>query len=1071
MKQSNLCILFTLLFGMASLNLSFAQTVEMEDVPRTISYQGIVSPITGGQLPTGEYAVTVRLYADESGENVVWKGEYTTRVVDGLLNLELGSGAYPLPGPTAMDRALWIGVQMGDNPEMTPRTRMSAVPYALTIPDQSVTADKLAVNYVSSIQVDGQEVTTKGSSFNLVGGSGIDLRYDPITQAMQIDLSQEARGTQGDEEKGGSVQAANSAVYWSETGNNSTTPGTNYVGTSDNKELEIHVYDTDPTANQGSKRVMLFDPQGSSANIIGGYQGNLPGRGSAIEGATISGGGQNNNINNVQDDYGTIGGGDNNVAGGLQAPGTTDDAYATVGGGQSNQAQANHSTVGGGQSNQSQANHSTVGGGQSNLSQANHAAITGGQGNTAQATWSAIGGGQRNNVLDPWGTIGGGLDNQTGNVQGMPMFNATVGGGWFNTAFGSESTIAGGEDNVTATAQSTIGGGFQNLVYSDYGFIGGGQNNSIGELPAPGPTIPPNRPIAVPMAPATSQFATIGGGNTNVIGGGFFFPGMFGTNSTIGGGATNMANDINATIGGGNTNMINAGGGAATIGGGITNTINAADATIGGGNTNTINAATGTVGGGTANVINGTFAAIGGGEQNQIDGTSSAIPGGRYLRLGANSFGFNGDNTIGGPTQTDLSAQNDLAYFGNVNLWLGNVDGNPRELQLYAANTSFTYAGAAYTGFKAPPVLSHAPGVYVLPPNLPAASPAVSILTGNSAQTLSWTAVLPVANGGTGTSVTPTNNGVAYGSGGVFAFTAAGTSGQVLTANASGVPVWTTPAPLGWALTGNSGTVAGTNYVGTSDAVDLVIATNGIEAIRVGNASPAAGGVTVANGLTVSAGGAAVTGSSSVTGTLDLAGANSALLSNGNAGVSGEVLTSQGPGTTPVWQAAPSAGWALTGNSGTTPGTDYLGTSDSKALVIATNGTERMRVETDGMVGVGTNSPDVSMDVNGAIAVRPPTATSVTADNTTVTVGNNSYLRISADGTPANRTIILSSGLEGGQILVIHCTAAGSNGIEMLKSQAVHAIASDYSMNTNDNITLIWDAVAGCWLELSRTNL
>ncbi len=53
---------------------------------------------------------------------------------------------------------------------------------------------------------------------------------------------------------------------------------------------------------------------------------------------------------------------------------------------------------------------------------------------------------------------------------------------------------------------------------------------------------------------------------------------------------------------------------------------------------------------------------------------------------------------------------------------------------------------------------------------------------------------LAIANGGTNGSATPTTNGVAYGTGTAYAFTAAGTTGQVLTATTSGAPTWATPA-------------------------------------------------------------------------------------------------------------------------------------------------------------------------------------------------------------------------------------------------------------------------------------
>lgn len=65
-------------------------------------------------------------------------------------------------------------------------------------------------------------------------------------------------------------------------------------------------------------------------------------------------------------------------------------------------------------------------------------------------------------------------------------------------------------------------------------------------------------------------------------------------------------------------------------------------------------------------------------------------------------------------------------------------------------------------------------------------------LTGLAAGNIS-SGTLPIARGGTNTTVTPTNGGAAYGNGSSYAFTAQGTSGQVLTSNGAAAPTWQTP--------------------------------------------------------------------------------------------------------------------------------------------------------------------------------------------------------------------------------------------------------------------------------------
>lgn len=52
------------------------------------------------------------------------------------------------------------------------------------------------------------------------------------------------------------------------------------------------------------------------------------------------------------------------------------------------------------------------------------------------------------------------------------------------------------------------------------------------------------------------------------------------------------------------------------------------------------------------------------------------------------------------------------------------------------------------------------------------------------------TGILPVANGGTNSTATPTAGGMNYGTGTAYAFTSAGTAGQVLTSGGSGAPAF-----------------------------------------------------------------------------------------------------------------------------------------------------------------------------------------------------------------------------------------------------------------------------------------
>src|SRR5207237_2945091 len=121
---------------------------------------------------------------------------------------------------------------------------LSSSIYALNVPDNSITQKKLATDYVSSISINGQQITNKGSGLNIVGGDGVSLTFDPGTQSLLIGasgLTESAR----DKSKGNYVLTANSSVHWSEAGNNITCNSSAWLGTSTTTSVNDIVIMTD----------------------------------------------------------------------------------------------------------------------------------------------------------------------------------------------------------------------------------------------------------------------------------------------------------------------------------------------------------------------------------------------------------------------------------------------------------------------------------------------------------------------------------------------------------------------------------------------------------------------------------------------------------------------------------------------------------------------------------------------------------------------------------------------------------------------------------------------------------
>ncbi|MBU1719411.1 MAG: hypothetical protein KKA07_10090 [Bacteroidetes bacterium] len=90
-----------------------------------------------------------------------------------------------------------------------------------------------------------------------------------------------------------------------------------------------------------------------------------------------------------------------------------------------------------------------------------------------------------------------------------------------------------------------------------------------------------------------------------------------------------------------------------------------------------------------------------------------------------------------------------------------------------------------------------------------------------------------------------------------------------------------------------------------------------------------------------------------------------------------------------VWAKVGSgaAGWALTGNSGTTAGTNFLGTTDAIDMVIKTNNTEKMRIQSAGNVGIGTASPNEKLEINGSVRGNQSGALRISTGSGYVDVG------------------------------------------------------------------------------------
>lgn len=114
--------------------------------------------------------------------------------------------------------------------------------------------------------------------------------------------------------------------------------------------------------------------------------------------------------------------------------------------------------------------------------------------------------------------------------------------------------------------------------------------------------------------------------------------------------------------------------------------------------------------------------------------------------------------------------------------------------------------------------------------------------------------------------------------------------------------------------------------------------------------------------------------------------------------------------------------WSLTGNSGTNPATNFIGTVDGQPLVIRTDNTERLRVDATGNVGIGTNNPTAKLNVDGSVKLENLAAGTTELD----------VLVLATDGSVYKRTMSSSAfenaikAINGIQRQTLSITAAAS---------------------------------------------
>ncbi|HEV7737164.1 MAG TPA: hypothetical protein VGO47_07320, partial [Chlamydiales bacterium] len=91
--------------------------------------------------------------------------------------------------------------------------------------------------------------------------------------------------------------------------------------------------------------------------------------------------------------------------------------------------------------------------------------------------------------------------------------------------------------------------------------------------------------------------------------------------------------------------------------------------------------------------------------------------------------------------------------------------------------------------------------------------------------------------------------------------------------------------------------------------------------------------------------------------------------------------------------------WSLNGNTGSDSTLNFIGTVDGKPLVMKTNNAERLRINSNGNIGIGTANPTAKLNVDGSVKL----------ENLAAGTSELDVLVLAADGSVYKRTMSSSA--------------------------------------------------------------
>ncbi|MDP4237380.1 MAG: hypothetical protein Q8919_13110 [Bacteroidota bacterium] len=116
------------IFPIIALTLIFASSA-LAQIPRAISYQGVLADKKGVPVADGDHTLVLTLYNTRTGAVFVYSKTATVSTKNGVFSTMLDS----IPATVAFDKEYFLGISVDGGTELDPRSPLAAAPYALNV--------------------------------------------------------------------------------------------------------------------------------------------------------------------------------------------------------------------------------------------------------------------------------------------------------------------------------------------------------------------------------------------------------------------------------------------------------------------------------------------------------------------------------------------------------------------------------------------------------------------------------------------------------------------------------------------------------------------------------------------------------------------------------------------------------------------------------------------------------------------------------------------------------------------------------------------------------------------------